>query len=229
MPGTIGEDAFRAFYREGRITDADLDHALRRRYPNLAEESELVRRPGDRPVRPAQSRYAARLGCHPPEAALHHPPEDHEPTVAETIDAQTSKRCAAFFGGAAWPMPGRENGFYAAWRALAPSDRTVGRTARGKLRRVAERPDDAVLKPWSDWASPRMTASRTCRPTTCMPGWAAHIQWCSGRGAGIDLLGYLAMRLTYETVLLHRQPGPGPAGRTDEAVIAPPRGSEPAT
>lgn len=223
MLGTIGEDAFRAFYREGRITDADLDHALRRRYPNLAEESEL--RFAGRVIAPFDLLRADMLhgsGATHPKRRFTTRSEDHEPTVAETIDAQTSKWCAAFFGGAAWPMPGRENGFYAAWRALAPSDRTVGRTARGKLRRVAERPDDAVLE-----ALERLGVAEDDRIAylqahlTCMPGWAAHIQWCSGRGAGIDLLGYLAMRLTYETVLLTGSPVPVRAGRTDEAVIAP--------
>ena len=37
MPGTLGQEAFRSFYRDGRITDADLDRALQRRYPNLAD------------------------------------------------------------------------------------------------------------------------------------------------------------------------------------------------
>ena len=35
-----------------------------------------------------------------------------------------------------------------------------------------------------------------------LPGWAAHIQWCAGREVGVDLPGYLAMRLSYEGALL---------------------------
>ena len=41
MPGTLGQQEFRALHAAGRITDADLDRALVRRYPNLAAEPTL--------------------------------------------------------------------------------------------------------------------------------------------------------------------------------------------
>ena len=74
---------------------------------------------------------------------------------------------------------------------------------RKELRRVAERADDAVLD-----ALDRLGVSDDDRVAylqahlTRMPGWAAHVQWCAGRDEGIDVLDYLAMRLTYEAVLL---------------------------
>ena len=40
-PGTLPENMFRTLYRQGRITDTDLDRALIRRYPILAEEPDL--------------------------------------------------------------------------------------------------------------------------------------------------------------------------------------------
>ncbi len=208
-PGTLGEPAFRRQYRQGRITDADLDRALLGRYPNLSAEAELLI--GGRKFSPLALLRADMLhgiGNPKPLRRFVTRSEREAPVVAETVDLQTSKWCAAYFGGAAWPMPGRENGFYPAWRILAPGDRTLSRAVRKELRRIPERPDDAVLNALS-----RLGVDDEQRIVylqahlTRMPGWAAHVQWNSGRVAGIDVLGYLAMRLTYEALLL----GPGPA------------------
>ena len=204
MPGTIGEDAFRAFHREGRITDADLDGALQQRYPNLAAEDEL--RFGTRSMSPLDLLRADMLhGCRTakPKRRFTTRSEDHEPSVAGEVDAQSSKWCAAFFGGGAWSMPGREDGFYAAWRTLAPSDRTLDRTVRAELRHAPERADDAILEALHQLGIRDDDRIRYLQAhLTAMPGWAAHIQWCAGRGEGIDVLDYLAMRLTYEAALL---------------------------
>ncbi len=151
--------------------------------------------------------------------------EEQAPGIADTVDAQTSKWCAAFFGDAAWPMPGSEHGFYSAWRSLAPGDRSLHRTVRKELRRTPERADDAVLE-----ALARLGVDADARTAylqahlTRMPGWAGHVQWCAAHGRGIDLVGYLAMRLTYEAALLERRPGPDGGGRsvgTGESVDAP--------
>ncbi len=40
-PGTLSESVFRTLYHQGRITDDDLDRALIRRDPILAEEPDL--------------------------------------------------------------------------------------------------------------------------------------------------------------------------------------------
>jgi len=209
MPGTLGEPAFRRRHLDGRITDDDLDRALTGRYPNLSAEPDLQL--GGRTVSPLELLRADMLhglgGANPQRRFLTRS-EKQAPAVADEVDAQTSKWCAAFFGGAAWPMPGREKGFYSAWRMLAPSDRSVPRPARNELRRAAERADDAVLEGLS-----RLGVEDDARVVylqahlTRMPGWAAHVQWCAGRNAGIDALEYLAMRLTYEAVLLGQYRG----------------------
>ena len=214
---TLSHNVFRELYGEGRITDVDLDGALVRRYPNLA----------DAPGLSLGGRFVSRLellradlifGTPAPEPARRYRTrsETGNPAVAAAVDAQTSKWCAAFFGGATWQLPGREHGFYSAWRDLAPGDRSVPRTVRAELRRVARRSDDAVLNALSslgvadDERIGYLQAS-----LTRMPGWAAHVQWCSGRGQGIDTLEYLAVRLTYEAALLARH-----GERTDGAGIA---------
>ncbi len=204
MRGTLGEPAFRELHRQGRITDRDLDRALARRYPNLTAEADVTI--GGRSVSPLELLRTDMLhGVQAPAPARRYRThsESTAPAVAATVDAQTSKWCSAYFGDAAWPMPGRENGFYAAWRALAGLDRTVPRAARSYLRDVAERSDDAILSALArlgvdeDDRIPYLQAH-----LTGMPGWAAHVAWCSGRDAGVDLTGYLAMRLSYEAALI---------------------------
>ena len=219
MPGTLGEPAFRGLYREGRITDADLDRVLLGRYPNVSGEPEL--RIGGRKLTPLEILRADMVhGIGSPEPLRRFTTrcEVEAPAVAETIDLQTSKWCAAFFGGGAWPMPGRENGFYAAWRALAPGDRTLPRAARKALRHISERADDAVLEALSVLGvDDEQRIVYLQAHLTRMPGWAAHVQWCAGRGAGIDVMGYLAMRLTYEALLTD----PGAAGGAAADTVRP--------
>ncbi len=214
MPGTLGENAFRALYREGRITDGDLDRVLTRRYPSLTSEPSM--RLGKRRISPLELLRADLLNGDPSPAAVRRfqtRAEIHAPVIAETVDTQTSKWCAAFFGGASWSMPGRESGFYAAWRMLAPSDRTVSRAARSALRRTPERPEDAALEALSTLGvTEEDRISYLQAHLTRMPGWAAHVQWAGSRGVGVGVLDYLAMRLTYEAVLLeHQRRAPRPA------------------
>jgi len=209
MPGTLGEQTFRQLREQGRITDGDLDRALFRRYPNLATDPELSI--GGRRFSPSELLRADLvhgIGGMAPRRRFLTRSEEQAPAVADTVDVQTSKWCGAFFGAAAWPMPGRENGFFAAWRALAPADRTLSRPVRADLRRLPERPDDAVLDALSrigvgdEERIPYLQAH-----LTKMPGWAAHVVWCASRGMGVDVLGYLAMRLSYEASLLYLNPG----------------------
>ena len=230
MPGTLREQQFRQLHREGRITDADLDRVLARRFPNLTDEPEL--RIGGRTVSPLALLRADLLhGASGPEPKRRFltRAEECAPAIADTVDAQTSKWCAAYFGGAAWPMPGRENGFYAAWLTLAGADRSLPRQVRRDIRRTADRPDDAVAEALNrlgiddDARIPYLQAH-----LTRMPGWAAHVQWHAARDGGIDILGYLAMRLTYEAALLTHSRVAVPAGGSlpaakDAATVPPAR------
>ena len=193
MPGTLGEPAFRELYRQGRITGADLDRALTRRFPNLDADALALLRADmlhGEPAPVARRRYRTVS-------------EHATPKIAAIVDAQTSKWCAAFFGAGAWPMPGRERGFYHAWRALAPSDRSLPRRARAALRRLPERADDAVLDALGTLGiGDAVRISHLQAHLTAMPGWAAHVAWCSGRGVPVDMLDYLALRLSYEAALM---------------------------
>lgn len=223
MRGTLREFDFREFHRAGRITDGDLDRALMRRYPNLSDAPEVVL--GDRSMsRLELLRADLMYGTTTPEPKRSYRTrsETQAPAIIEAVDTQTAKWCAAFFGGASWPMPGRENGFYAAWRALAPADRKVPRAARAELRRAAVCAEDAVLDALSKLGvDDDARIAYLQAHLTRMPGWAAHVQWSAGRNAGIDLLDYLAMRLTYESALLAHHRGSLPAGRSEELTGIP--------
>jgi uncharacterized protein len=236
--GTLGEEAFRRAYAEGRITEADLVRAITRRFPQAVAEPALEA--GGRTVAPVDLLVADMLHGEPepPPARLERMLSERvAPWVAEEVDAQTSKWCGAFLDGtrAAWQMPGREAGFYRAWRDLAPRDRKLPAPARRALARLPERADDAVLI-----ALDRLDVDAAGRRTTLrahltrMPGWAAHVRWCGDHGGGINLTEYLAMRLSLEAELLegfslgaaHDLPGeedlhgPDPAARAADALAA---------
>lgn len=214
--GTLSESAFRMLHRTGRVTDHDLDQALLHRHPNLAQEP---------PVRLAGRQLSAtellRADLvhgeeHPKPPRLYQTRAERcEPDVADLIDNQVAKWCAAFFGSAGWPMPDRDKGFYAAWRRLAPKDRSLTRSARAFLATAAERPEDlllAALETLGVHDDTRITYLQA--HLTRLPGWAAHVQWRGDKDAGIDLVDYLAMRLAYEAALLGDRPrdcGPTPA------------------
>lgn len=126
------------------------------------------------------------------------------------------KWCGAFLdeGLAAWPMPGRAQGFYAAWKALAEHDwsfalagvRGWGEAVRG----LPDRADDALIATlhalgipedhWSDYLAKRLVQ---------LPGWAGLIKWREHRpqyprqqAEHIDLVEYLAVRLFCESLFI---------------------------
>ncbi|WP_156686323.1 DUF2309 domain-containing protein [Mycobacterium sp. Marseille-P9652] len=223
--GVLDEVTYRELYRAGRITDADLESALRMRYPALVDGKSI--RLGTHVLTPGALLRADLLhGSTAPKPSRRNTfrSERTAPPVADQIDAQAAKWCAAYFGSpaAAWPMPDRDRGFYHAWRRLAPGDHKLSRRARAALREVPHRADDAALRALrqlevaDDERIPYLQAH-----LTRLPGWAAHIRWSAGRGGGVTLLDYLAMRLTYEAVLLShtsRKQRPAPPPTTPEVV-----------
>lgn len=207
--GTLPESTFRTLHHQGRITDADVDSALTRRYPLLADEPDVHL--ADRRLTALELLRADLLHgveAPRPRRQVQIRAEQLSPEIAGTVDAQTAKWSAAFLGDASWPMPGREDGFYAAWRRLAPGDRTLPRAVRTALRATAERPDDAILDALASLGvTENARIAYLQAHLTRLPGWAAHVHWCADRDAGIDLLQYLAMRLNYEAALLQNHRG----------------------
>ena len=134
--------------------------------------------------------------------------------ITERIDREMIKWCEAFLdeGHATWSMPGRERGFYGAWRWLAAQESSPCGIdgSRRKLDALPAWPDDALLdsldalrlpvESWPDYLSRHLTA---------LPGWAGFIKWRSNesdyawqQAHPIDLMQYLAVRVWYERELV---------------------------
>jgi len=135
--------------------------------------------------------------------------------IAEQVNREMIKWCEAFLdeGQATWEMPGREKGFYAAWKFLAEREWSPCAIAdsRNKIARLPARPEDAVLENlnalgidrgvWHDYLALHLAA---------LPGWAGFIKWRADQSEyewqtvyPIDLAQYLAARLWYERELVH--------------------------
>jgi len=137
-------------------------------------------------------------------------------SLVDEINDQMINWSAAFLdeGMAGWEMPGRHQGFYRAWRELAPVDfsgRFLGiRKFASKVRDLPDSPEDAIAhgltrldipeERWADYLS-RMLAQ--------LPGWTGFIRWRSEnpdyhaqKEHPIDPVQYLAVRLFYEIELV---------------------------
>jgi uncharacterized protein YbcC (UPF0753/DUF2309 family) len=136
--------------------------------------------------------------------------------ITEQINRELVKWCEAFLdeGHATWPMPGRENGFYAAWKFLAQQEWSPCgiETSRKKLAALAAKPEDALLdslaalgirpEAWRKYFSLHLAA---------LAGWAGFIKWRADQSEyewqsayAVDLVQYLAVRLWYERELVHK-------------------------
>jgi uncharacterized protein YbcC (UPF0753/DUF2309 family) len=134
--------------------------------------------------------------------------------IAEQINRELVKWCEAFLdeGHATWSMPGREKGFYGAWKFLAERECSPCglKHSRKKLSRLPAQADDAVLQSlgllgipaerWQDYLSLQLAA---------LAGWAGFIKWRADqdeyewqKAYPIDLVQYLAVRLWYERELV---------------------------
>jgi len=136
--------------------------------------------------------------------------------IDEQINREMIKWCEAFLdeGHATWRMPGRENGFYAAWKFLGQREWSPCgiKNNRGELARLPAQADDSLLESlsalgiphesWQDYFSSHLTA---------LPGWTGFIKWRADQSEyewqsayPIDLVQYLAVRLWYERELVHQ-------------------------
>lgn len=139
--------------------------------------------------------------------------------ISDQINREMVKWCEAFLdeGHATWPMPGRKNGFYAAWKSLAQREWSPCgiKNSGEKLARLPAQPEDALLESlgalgiypetWPEYFSLQLAA---------LPGWAGFIKWRADQNEyewqtayPIDLVQYLAVRLWYERELVQSASG----------------------
>lgn len=136
--------------------------------------------------------------------------------ITEKINREMIKWCEAFLDEehAAWSMPGREKGFYGAWKFLGGREWSPCGIAdsRRKIGRLPPIPEDALLEhlvvlgipsdAWPDYFTLHFAA---------LPGWAGFIKWRADQTDyewqqvyPIDLAQYLAVRFWYERELVEQ-------------------------
>lgn len=247
LRGHLPLDRFRALHAIGRVSDADLDAALRRRMPEL-DTLPAIELDGD-PVPPVEALRADLLHA-PPAPAPVRPRGAGEwcdqllgTRIAPLVDEQVAKWCAAFCdtGQARWAMPGRELGLYRAWRELVPADPALRRLnlSRASFRDLPERPEDAILAALAILRVPEAERRGELRAQLArLPGWASHIKWRAEHPDQAphpaDLVDLLAIRLSYEAGLLHAAAAALPAdslelrGLVEQGLVdrAPLRGAQ---
>jgi uncharacterized protein YbcC (UPF0753/DUF2309 family) len=132
---------------------------------------------------------------------------DTPDSPTQTLDYVLSKWLAAYLdqGQAPWPMPNREEGFYAAWRTVAPHDGDVpGCDGPEDLPATAHRAIKGVLEAYPR----RRWDSVVEHHLAALPGWTGFIKqrtegesdpWQSKYS--ITLTEYLAVRVTLADLL----------------------------
>jgi uncharacterized protein YbcC (UPF0753/DUF2309 family) len=137
--------------------------------------------------------------------------------VVNQINNQLIKWVAAFLdeGLADWEMPGREEGFYAAWRDLAQKDFTgqlLGiKDFAQKVHNLPATPEEAICSSLHQLEIPQeQWEGYLSRQLSLLPGWTRYIQWLEEHPTyhaqakhPIDTTQYLAVRLFYEVELTH--------------------------
>ncbi|WP_435067672.1 DUF2309 domain-containing protein [Haloplanus sp. C73] len=137
----------------------------------------------------------------------------------DPVDRIVTKWLAAFLdqGHAKWSMPNREDGFYAAFRSLAPHDDEipdgVADVPDDPIEAIRHHLDDRPVGEWHDVFEAHLTA---------LPGWTGFIKRRADEGDAwqsahpITLPGYLAVRLALTDLL--DAPTPEPPEETDDGV-----------
>lgn len=125
------------------------------------------------------------------------------------VNSELIKWSEAFLdeGHATWPMPGREEGFYTAWKSLASQEWSPCGIpeSRTKIAGLPEHPEDAVLESLEVLGIPEsLRQDYLALQLTALPGWAGFIKWRAEQqnypwqqAYPISLVKFLAVRLWY--------------------------------
>jgi hypothetical protein len=134
------------------------------------------------------------------------PPADEKATENDTLDQLLTKWLAAFLdqGQADWPMPNRQQGFYAAFCDVARYDNEIpNRDAIGAL---PETPIEAIKQSIPEYTDDQLVRLFE-QQLTALPGWTGLIKHRAAEDTDwqstypISLVEYLAVRLTLADLL----------------------------
>lgn len=139
--------------------------------------------------------------------------------IAATTDREVAKWCAAYVAGIMPTQPHER--FYSAWLDIIATDPAVrsllGKNGRNRLAQSPVHPEDSILESLELLGIHE--DGRICelsRQLARMPGWAGHAKWRSRwashdlPGPALQLVDYLAVRLSYDAHLVDS----APAGRS---------------
>ena len=136
--------------------------------------------------------------------------------IVDQINGELIKWCEAFLdeGHATWPMPGREQGLYAAWKRLAVSEWTTCGIdeSRRKIASLPEHPEDTVFECLEALAIPaEFRQDYLALQLASLPGWAGFIKWRAEennyawqQAYPVGLVKFLAVRLWYVRELVQK-------------------------
>lgn len=136
--------------------------------------------------------------------------------TVQQINGELIKWCEAFLdeGHAAWPMPGRKQGLYAAWKTLAATEwSSCGiPDSRRKIAALPEHPEDAVLESLEVLGIPaELRQDYLGLQLAALPGWAGYIKWRAEendyiwqQNYPVGLVKFLAIRLWYVRELVQK-------------------------
>ena len=221
--------AFREAHGRGAATDADLRRAVVEVDPRLASQLsleigertvdaveivrlDLLEGPDDKPRETAGDRVG-RTGV----------------ATVRAVSQLVGAWCAVFVdeNHVPWPMPRREDGFFRAWRELAPHDRRLrrlaGPTGMQWLAQLPDRPVEALAASLDalDIAGNRVDALR--EHLGRLPGWAGYARW-QDEWAGPDhhrpplrLVDLLAAQVAATAAAAHGAAAQQPLQLRDEA------------
>lgn len=200
--------SFLADHRRGRITDFDLAAAVRERVPELAASAgvRVGEQCWDAAALVARELVDGELDWATAQTEAAGPPAEHR----ELIDQIVSKWLATYLDPhPLWPMPDREQGLWAAWRAVAVYDTQVPRRARARLRQLPASADAALDQALTAMRIDGERLDAVLRlESEALPGWASHIKWRADHVGDVDLTSFLAIRLTLRAVLEEAAPSP---------------------
>jgi uncharacterized protein YbcC (UPF0753/DUF2309 family) len=205
---TRSQEAYRSDYDRGRITDVDLEAALRERVPELA---------GDLTVG-AMTVPVLRVAVLDLIATKWNTQPGHNRPIPWLDDYLATWASLYLSPDSPWSMPGKENGLYRAWRSLARRDPSLPRKVRRMLADLPVEPDAALSSALSSLEITAEAIPGALRAELrSLPGWVAHIKWRAEKVGDIDLTSYLAMRFTLRALLsLPLDPEPRGSHSTDD-------------
>jgi hypothetical protein len=136
--------------------------------------------------------------------------------IVTQVNAELIKWSEAFLdeAHATWAMPGRDQGFYGAWKTLAAQEwSTCGiADSRRKIAQLPDHPEDTVIE-----SLDLMGIPEDCRQDylalqlTALPGWAGFIKWRAEEATyawqqayPVGLVKFLAVRLWYVRELVRQ-------------------------